>query len=133
MKYEMKIVDVPGGLTVGEQYTTVKGEVLEANVIVSTACPVTLVTAETYLLLSDEPMQPMEKNLDIGLPYIPTIPNPQRGLIKGFTLGRKPWGDLPVIVCDCEIGYPNPIILGTDITTKCRSFSVDEKNVIIET
>jgi len=134
MIYELKRVDVPKGLQVKEQYNTLTGDILETDVLISTGLSPTLVTTETYNILSNEPLQPMEKNRNFGLRYIPTIPNPQRGIIKNFTLGGKLWGDLSVIVCDCEIGYQNQIILGTYILfSKFRAFSVDEKNMIIET
>ena len=134
MIYELKIIDRPGGLQVTERYKTLTSGTFETAVLISTAVSATLVTAETYNLLSNEPTQPMKKNLDFKSHYIPAIPNPQKGLIKDFMLGGKPWGDLPVIVCDCEIGYPNQIIYGTDVLLmKCRKFSVNEESVIIET
>jgi len=132
MKYVLKVSDAPGGLQVTEQYKTLSGGTLDATVLISTALPITLITAEAYDSLSSEPLQPMEKNLDIGLPYIPIIPNPQRGLIKDFTLDGKVWGDLKVVVCDVEVGYPNPIILGTDIMMNCTSFSCDWETVTFE-
>ena len=132
MTYELKIIDAPGGLQVKEHYRTLTGGTIEEIVLISTALPATLITVEAYELLSCEPLHPMEKDLDFGLYYIPTIPNPKRGLIKGFTLDGKIWGDLPVVVCDCEIGYPNHIILGTDVLMKCQTFSVDGVNVTIE-
>ena len=132
MKYVLKVSNVPGGLQVAEQYKTLSGGTLDATVLISTALPITLITTEAYNALSNEPLQPMEKNLDIGLPYIPVIPNPKRGLIKDFTLDGKVWGDLKVVICDVEIGYPNPIILGTDITMNCTSFSCDWETVTIE-
>ena len=136
MIYELKITDKPGGLQVKERYKTLAGETFETAVLISTALAATLVTTKIYSLLSDEPLTPMEKNLNYGIPYIPTIPNPQRGLIKGFMLGGKLYGDIPVIVCDCEIGYSNNMIYGSNIILKkCRRFSVDRKmgKVIIET
>jgi len=133
MKYVLKVSDAPGGLQVNEKYKTLSGGTLDAIVLISTALQITLVTAETYDALSSEPTQLMEKNLNIGLPYIPVIPNPKRGLIKDFTLDGKVWGDLKVVVCDVEIGYPNPIILGTDIMMNCKSYSCDWKTVTIET
>ena len=133
MKYVMKVSDVPGGLQVSEQYKTLSGGTIDATVLISTALQITLVSAETYDALSSEPTQLMEKNLNIGLPYIPVIPNPKRGLIKDFTLGGQIWGDLNVVVCDVEIGYPNPIILGTDIMVNCKSVSWGTEMVTIET
>ena len=133
MKYVMKVSNASGGLQVDEQYKTLTGDTLDATVLISTALPITLIDAETYNALSVESLQPMEKDLNVGLPYIPIIPNPKRGLIKNFTIAGEAWGDLNVVVCDVEIGYPNPIILGTDITTKCKSFSCDWETVITET
>jgi hypothetical protein len=133
MKYVLKVSNAPGGLQVSEQYKTLSGGTLDAVVLISTALPITLVTAETYDALSSEPTQPMDKNLEIGLPYIPVIPNPKRGLIKDFTLNGQIWGDLKVVVCDVEIGYPNPIIIGTDIIMNCKSFSWDSETVAMET
>ena len=98
MKYELKIIDIPGGVQVQER------------------------------------LQPMDKNLKYDLHYVPTIPNPKQGVIKNFTLGGQPWGDLPVVVCDCEIGYPNQIILGANVLLKnCKKFSTENENLIIET
>jgi len=117
---------------VNEKYKTLSGDTLDATVLISTVLQITLINAETYDALSIEPTQLMEKNLNTGLPYIPVIPNPKRGLIKDFTLNGKVWGDLKVVVCDVEIGYSNPIILGTDVVMNCNSFSCDWETVTIE-
>ena len=54
-------------------------------------------------------------------------------MIKDFTLGGQIWGDLNVVVCDVEIGYPNPIILGTNIMMDCKSVCWGAEMVTIET
>jgi len=132
MTYELKRHYGFGGLQVLEQYTSKSGESFEVVALIATGSPVTLITSETYELLSDEEKKPLEKNFDIGIYYIPAIPNPKHGLIKNFTIGGKLWGDLQVLVCDCKIGYPNEIIIGADIIMKCRSFQVDGGMVIFE-
>ena len=134
MNYEIKLMDTPNGLQAREQYLTLTGEQIEFDVLISTAVSATLITREAYRFLSDEPLQPMKPNLNYNLQYVPTIPKPQRGLIKQFTLGGQPCGDLPVIVCDCEIGYGNQLILGTDILLKkCKRFSTEGETLTIET
>ena len=53
MNYEIKLMDTPNGLQAREQYLTLTGEQIEFDVLISTAVSATLITRESYRLLSD--------------------------------------------------------------------------------
>ena len=77
MKYELKIIDIPGGVQVQERYMSLTGEPFETIVLLSMGLSATLVTREIYEIMSNEPLRLMDKNLKYDLHYVPTIPNPE--------------------------------------------------------